>query len=116
MADAVAAYEGQGRHLTCPEPYGVDLPAKHRGLQQQRMMQFHLRFSRFDTIFHHWVIVAIDYFKKDCSASSTLPCHVMPPLDIHNYKLPTKTVFKGYFTEVELFLFSFSFFFGSCHS
>ena len=45
------------------------------------------------------------------------PFHVMLSLDIHNYKLQTKTVFKGYFTEVELFLFSFSFsFFGSCHS
>ena len=54
--------------------------------------------------------MAIDYLKNDCSASSTLPCHVMLSLDIHNYKLQTKTVFMGYFTEVELFLFSFSFF------
>ena len=64
MADAVAAYEGQGRHLTCPEPYGVDLPAKHRGLQQQGMMQFHLRFSRFDTIFHHLVNSGHRLFKE----------------------------------------------------
>ena len=51
--------------------------------------------------------MAIDYLKKDYSASSTLPFHVMLSLDIHNYKLRTKTVFKVYFTEVELFLFSF---------
>ena len=54
--------------------------------------------------------MAIDYLKKDCSASSTLPFHVKLSLDIHNYKLQTKTVLKGYFTEVELFLFSFCFF------
>ena len=55
--------------------------------------------------------MAIDYLKNDCNASSTLPCHVMLSLDIHNYKLQTKTVFMGYFTEVKWFLFSFSFFF-----
>ena len=55
VADAVAAYEGQGGHLTCPVPYGVDLLANHPGLQHQRMMQFLLRFSSFDTIFHHLV-------------------------------------------------------------
>ena len=54
-AEAVAAYENQGGHLTCPEPYGVDLLANHPGLQQQRLMQLLLRFSSFDTIFHHLV-------------------------------------------------------------
>ena len=33
VADDVAAYEGQGGHLTCPELYGVDLLANHPGLQ-----------------------------------------------------------------------------------
>ena len=55
-------------------------------------------------------MVAIDYLKKECSASSTLPFHVMLSLDIHNYKLQTKTAFKGYFKEVEFFLFCFFFF------
>lgn len=54
-ADAVAVYENQGGHLTCPEPYGVDLLANHPGLQQQRLMQLLSRFSSFDTIFHHLV-------------------------------------------------------------
>ena len=56
-------------------------------------------------------MVAIDYLKKDCSASSTLPFHVMLSLDIHNLKLQTKTVFKGYFTEVAFFYFSYFLFF-----
>ena len=51
--------------------------------------------------------MAIDYLKKDYSASSTLPVHVMLSLDIHNYKLQTKKVFKGYFTEVDFFFFFF---------
>lgn len=55
VADAVAAYEGQGGHLTSPEPYGIDLLANHPGLQRQRRMQFLSRFSSFDTIFHHLV-------------------------------------------------------------
>ena len=55
MADAVAAYEGQGGHLTRPEPYGSDLLANHPGLQRQRMTQFLSRFSSFDNIFHHLV-------------------------------------------------------------
>ena len=42
VGDGVAAYEGQGGHLTRPEPYGLDLLANHPGLQQQRVMQFHL--------------------------------------------------------------------------
>ena len=54
-AEAVAAYENQGGHLTCPKPYGVDLLANHPGLQQQRLMQLLSRFSSFDTIFHHLV-------------------------------------------------------------
>ena len=56
-------------------------------------------------------MVAIDYLKKDCSASSTVPFHVMLSLDKHNYKLQTKTAFKGYFKEVEFFVFFFLFFF-----
>lgn len=58
-ADAVAAYENQGGHLTYPEPYGVDLLANHPGLQQQRLMQLLSRFSSFDTIFHHLVFQVI---------------------------------------------------------
>ena len=54
-AKAVAAYENDGGHLTCPEPYGVDLLANHPGLQQQRLMQLPSRFSSFDTTFYHLV-------------------------------------------------------------
>lgn len=55
VVDAVAAYEGQGGHLTSPEPYGIDLLANQLGLQRQRMMQLLSRFSSFDIIFHHLV-------------------------------------------------------------
>ena len=46
-------------------------------------------------------MVTIEYLKKDFSASSTLLFVLMLSLDIYNYKLQAKTVFKGYFTEVE---------------
>lgn len=55
MANVVAAYEGQGGHLTRLEPYGVDLLANHPGLQQQRMMQLNFRFSSFHSIFQQLV-------------------------------------------------------------
>ena len=91
VADAVAAYEGQGGHLTCPEPYGADLLANQPGLQQLRMIQFHLRFSRFGTIFHHLVNDDNRLFKERIF-------HLMLSLDIYNYKLQTETIFNGYFT------------------
>lgn len=52
-AEALGAYENDGGHLTCPEPYLVDLLANHPGLQQERLMQLLSRFSSFDTIFYH---------------------------------------------------------------
>lgn len=58
-AEAVAAYKKDGGHLTCPEPYGVDLLANHPGLQQERLMQLLSRFSSFDTIFYR-----SDYFTQ----------------------------------------------------
>ena len=53
-------------------------------------------------------MVTIEYLKKDFSASSILLFVLMLSLDIYNYKLQAKTVFKGYFTEVEKVFFFFS--------
>ena len=53
-------------------------------------------------------MVTIEYLKKDCSALSTLLFALMLSVDIYNYKLQTKTVIKGYFTEVEKVFFLFS--------
>ena len=64
VADAVAAYEGEGGHITYTEPYGVDLLANHPSLQQQRTMQFLSRFSSFDTIFYHLVNGEPQLFKQ----------------------------------------------------
>ena len=78
VADAVAAYEGQGGHLTCLSHIELTFLPTIQAFNRKKMMQFQLTFSRFDTIFHHLVNDDNRLFKERTF-------HLMLSFDINIY-------------------------------